>query len=348
MLQEGELPIAERSKFLDMALRNAERLNSTLSQLLDLSRLVSGRLVCRFHEVALSHLIARELERVESEAKNTSRVFNAESCLAVVSGLPVILGDAPRLELVLRALFDNALKFSPEGGALSLKIKSQVKGSSLPSGMTMKAGLGILIELSNPMEPGQSISTGEIDKIFSVFSQHERVLDRTHEGVGGSLAIAAEVIHQHGGSMLAKTVDGRFTVWVALPVLESEKALLKVLESRMYALKTEIGAISLMILEVGEKAMKQVGEALKVALFRASDTVYTLNEGQIAVVMDDCKKADAPKIVRRLLQNLGSESTKFLRTEKARVGLASGPDDTTDPERLLALARESLVSIAEF
>jgi hypothetical protein len=130
-------------------------------------------------------------------------------------------------------------------------------------------------------------------------------------------------------------------------VLESEQALVKVLEARMYALKTEVGALSLMLLEVEPRAMRQVHDALKTALFRATDTVYGIpDSGQVAVLMDDCKKSDAPKIVRRLLEKLGAESAKFLKP--ARVGLASSPEDGTDPERLLGHARGSFVPISEF
>jgi hypothetical protein len=134
---------------------------------------------------------------------------------------------------------------------------------------------------------------------------------------------------------------------MAIPLLENEQALEKVIESRMHALKHEVGALSVMILEVSPKSLKPVHEALRNALFRASDTVYSLpNAGQIAVLMDDCKKADAPKIVRRLLENLGAEAGKFLKP--ARVGVASCPDDATQPERLLSKARKSFVQLAEF
>ncbi|MBI3544018.1 MAG: hypothetical protein HY075_12170 [Deltaproteobacteria bacterium] len=310
-----------------MAYRNAERLNSTLNQLLDLSKLVSGRLVCRFHEVALSQLVQVSFDRFKTEAAKRKDKVTVSGKIAE---LPVILGDAPRLEKVVRSLFENAQRFSPAGSKLALKIVSKDETVSL--------------ELSNPVD--ESVGATSMKAIFGIFGQQEGILDRTHEGVGGSLAIAREVVRQHGGALEARLEDGAFTIRLTLPVLRSEAALGKVLESRMFALRTEVGAISLMILETRAPSLKTVHEAVKNALFRASDSVYDLPKtSQVAVVMDDCKKADAPKLVRRLLDSLGKDSTKALAG--ARVGVASFPDDGTEPEGLLKHARSTLVPLKE-
>ncbi|MEW6057648.1 MAG: HAMP domain-containing sensor histidine kinase [Bdellovibrionota bacterium] len=357
MVREEELPKPEKQKFLEMAYRNAERLNATLSQLLDLSKMVSGRLVCRFHEVSLKNLMMTQLEHWGADAETMG--FTLECDAKGIADLPVLLGDAPRLEQVLRALFENTFKFSPAQSKIIVKAKVGVKLGALPEGMMIEGAkpeaVFAVVEFSNPVKaelagsqttpPGGAGQSGS--DVFKIFSQQEAVLDRVHEGVGGSLAIASEVLQQHGGALHAQRKEGIFTVWMALPILDSEDALRKVLESRMYALKTEIGALSLMMLEVEAKGMKQIADALKSALFRATDTVYCLPDiGQIAVVMDDCKKQDAPKIVRRLLTNIGAESGKFL--QGAKVGLASSPEDATDPEKLLGEARSNLVALDKF
>ena len=349
MLKDEDLAMSalERGKFLDMAYRNAERLNSTLSQLLDLSRLVSGRLVCRFHETSLKQLVLAKTEHFRADAVKSGHKLRISGDLDL---LPVILGDAPRLEKVVSSIFENALRFSPPGAQISLTVKTEVKSSGLPAGIS--AGkLGhhefVVLELVNPIMVGTSLEPGPRDAVFKIFGQQEAILDRVHEGVGGSLAIGAEVLKQHGGALYAEVDEDKFRVWVVLPVLKSEEQLMKVLESRLYALRTEVGAISLMILEVEPRSVKPVHEALKSALFRASDTVYSLSErNQVAVLMDDCKKPDSSKIVRRLLKNLGAESAKFLST--AKVGLASSPEDGTEPEKILDFARGAFLPLTEF
>lgn len=338
LLREEGLDLPERQELLEMAHRNAERLNATLSQLLDLSKLVSGRLVCRLHEVSLKNLVMAKIELFEIQAREAGFELHVSGR---ATDLPVILGDAPRLEQVIRAVFDNALKFSPPGSKITLKFKSGRKRI----GKRPEAA-SVWIEISNHIKEDAAVSA-RTDELLKVFSQQESVLDRAHEGVGGSLALGAEVLRQHGGILQLAVERGIFTASIVLPHLESEQALLKVLESRIYALKTEVGGVSLMLLEVGERSFKQVFEALKAALFRASDTVYGLaHSGQIAVVMDDCKKADAPKIVRRLLDTLGPESNKLLKP--AKVGLSNCPEDATDPEKLLDQARCSFIPISEF
>lgn len=330
VLRDEDVTSSERQKFLDMAYRNAERLNTTLNQLLDLSKLVSGRLVCRFHEVNLKHLLTSQVEALKADANLLGFTLTAPSLAKALDDLPVILGDAPRLEQVFKSIFENALKFSPSAAKISVRLKP--------------ARESVVLEIANPVKEGTRINQKEL---FKIFSQQEDILNRAHEGVGGSLAIAAEVVRQHGGIMKASIDEGRFEISVTLPVLESEDALLKVLESRMFALRTELGAISLVILEVGPKSVKTVLEALKAALFRASDSVYSLpKQNQVAVLMDDCKKSDAPKIIRRLLETVGTENAKILKA--GSVGFASCPEDATDPVKLLAEARSSSVKIAEF
>ena len=367
VLQEESLPAPDRAKFIEMALRNAEKLNSTLGQLLDLSKLVSGRLVCRFNEVSLKHLVSAELERLKASAAKTGHVVRVKGRAAQ---LPILLGDGPRLEKVFHSIFENALRFSPEGSTVAVHIQSGVGAAALPEAVagrdrprpaaservvgaraiTRDKRKFVVLEVSNTMlddalTGGAAAFNGDV---FRVFSQQEGILDRMHEGIGGSLAIAAEVLRQHEGRLAARVQGGKFTLWLALPVLENEQALVKVLESRMFALKTEVGAVSLMVLKTKAlRGLAPLNDALKTALFRASDTVYRLSDSaEIAVLMDDCKKPDAPKIVRRLLESLGPKAKGFL--EGAHVGLVSCPEDGTEPESLLEKARLEAVPAVEF
>lgn len=347
VLRDEDVSLPERQKFLDMACRNAERLNLALNQLLDLSKLVSGRLVCRFHEVSLKPLLAAQFEALTRDAELVGLKLSTTGVAKALAELPVILGDAPRLEQVVKSLLENAMKFSPSMATVSVRLKSSVAAASLPEGIRVDREGGtreyVLLEVMNSIKEGAKVNQ---KNLFKIFSQQEGVLIRTHEGVGGSLAIGAEVLRQHGGALHVQVEEGTFTIWMALPILKSEQALLKVLESRMYALRTELGAISLVLVEVSPKSLKPVLEALKAALFRASDTVYSLPDlNQIAVLMDDCKKADAPKIINRLLENVSVESGKFLKT--ARVGLSSFPEDATDPQKMLDHARGALVPASE-
>lgn len=348
VLRDEDVSISDRQKFLDMACRNAERLNLALNQLLDLSKLVSGRLVCRFHEVGLKPLLLAQVEGLTRDAELVGLKLSTTGLTKTLNELPVILGDAPRLEQVVKSLFENAMKFSPSMATVSVRLKSAVAAAALPPEIRVDREGGareyVLLEVSNSVKEGAKVNQ---KNLFKIFSQQEGVLIRTHEGVGGSLAIGAEVLRQHGGALHAQVEEGTFTIWMALPILKSEQALLKVLESRMYALRTELGAISLVLVEVSPKSLKPVLEALKAALFRASDTVYSLPDvSQIAVLMDDCKKADAPKIINRLLENVSVENGKFLKT--AHVGLSSFPEDATDPQKLLDHARAALVPMSEF
>jgi signal transduction histidine kinase len=184
LLQEGEITKQERQKFFEMAQRNAEKLNHTLNELLDLSKLVSGQLVCRFQELPLKNLLLAQLEKWAATAEEQGHTLVASE----VPDLPGLLGDGPRLAQVFNSLFENALKFSPVQSEIYFKVRAAQKAKQE----------GVEIEFKNFVMPTQAKSI-DLD-ILKIFSQRETVLDRVHEGVGGSLAIASEVLRQHGGS----------------------------------------------------------------------------------------------------------------------------------------------------
>lgn len=336
LMQEGELSKPEKQKFLEMAMRNAEKLNHTLNELLDLSKLVSGQLVCRFQELPLKNLLLVQLEKWVPQAESQGHPLDTIE----IPDLPVLLGDGPRLAQVFNALFENALKFSPAHSPIHFNVRQTEKNKQR----------SVQIEFSNTVAASQA-RTIDLD-ILKVFSQRETVLDRVHEGVGGSLAIAAEVLRQHGGSIIVdvdlEAATPKFSALLTLPVLENEQALLKILESRIYALKNEVGALSLVLFKVPARSLKAILEVLKSTLFRASDSVYALTDkNEIAVIMNDCKKEDAPKIVQRWIERMGSEGSKFFSSKEVKVGYSSCPEDSTEPEKLLQLARKKVSFTSE-
>jgi hypothetical protein len=291
--------------------------------------------------VSLKNLVSRLLERLVSDGEAGNFKVQIESHVA---DLPAILADAARLEQVIWAVFSNAMKFSPPQGKISVKVRQGVAASSLPDEMKKNPpaqGEYVLIEVANYVAPSVR---SEHQDVFKVFAVPDRLLAREQEGLGGSLAIANEVMRQHGGMIaVTKTPEddrGKFVVHIALPILDSQAAFMKVLESRLFALKNEVGALSVIIFEIAPNDLKRVHEVLKSALFRATDTVYMLpDHHQVAVLLDDCKKEDAPKIVRRLIKTVNAELAHLL--DDAKVGFASCPEDASDPETLVATARNA-------
>jgi hypothetical protein len=107
------------------------------------------------------------------------------------------------------------------------------------------------------------------------------------------------------------------------------------LSSRAYQVSTELGSVALVLIDVpATKDAIFFCAQIKENLFRSSDAVYPLPaRNQAALVLDDCKPEDAPRLVERLKSSLGQD---------LHFGMAHCPSDAQDPDRLLDLASERL------
>lgn len=343
LLQEDGISKEDQKKFLEIAARNAERLNLALNQVLDLSKMVSGQLICRFHEAPLENIARAAVDRLRQTCADRGIPFVARQDAQV---LPSIVADSARLVQVFESICENAVKFCALDGKIQFHASVQDSFDSVPSelkssSLNRHASAYVVVQLSNSVRPG---TVAPEHDVFQVFAQQENVLDRLHEGVGGSLALAAEILRQHSGRLFASVADDVFSVWMVLPVLKNQHALNKILEARMTALKNEVGALSIVVLQSSAKSLTPLQKGLNAALFRASDSIYILPDtNELVVLMDDCKKEDAPKLLNRLLEGLGEKAKALLKD--SRVGFATSPKDGTLPGDLLRCAREAAVPL---
>ncbi len=172
----------------------AGRLNRLVNELLDLARLSSGRLSMRHERVNLALIADNVAERLAIKA--------AEGGVRLVRDIqdaPDIAGDGDRLAQVLTNLLDNALKFTPSGGAVGV--------------MVGPAAGGVQVTIS---DTGQGIPPEDLPRIFERFYQADKARG-PRRGTGLGLAIAAEIVQAHGGRIRADSGgEGRgatFTLW---------------------------------------------------------------------------------------------------------------------------------------
>ncbi|MFT3764825.1 MAG: ATP-binding protein [Minicystis sp.] len=186
---------------LDVVERNARLLAQLISDLLDVSRIVSGKVRLEPAPMALSSAVETALDglRAAAEAKG----------LTLAASLPredaPVLGDAGRLVQVVSNLVSNAVKFTPRGGHVRVSL-------------TRAAGCAEL----EVADDGQGIPSEFLPHIFDRFRQADASTARRHGGLGLGLSIVKHLVELHGGAVRAES-DGlgrgaRFTV--ALPLLD--------------------------------------------------------------------------------------------------------------------------------
>ncbi|MCC5663156.1 response regulator [Nostoc sp. CHAB 5784] len=178
-----------------IALRNSRRLLRLVNQLLDLQRLNAGRMQPSFHPCDLVEFVSQIVEsfRPYCEKKRLHLVTQLDDCS------PVYL-DMEKFDKVVYNLLSNAMKFTPEGGTISVRLKSERDRCIL---QVQDSGIGIVKE--------------QIPHLFERFRQAEGSANRSYEGSGLGLALVKELVELHGGQVTVESVYGQgttFSLWL--------------------------------------------------------------------------------------------------------------------------------------
>ena len=185
---------------LAMVRRNVELETRLIDDLLDLSRVISGKLHLRAEQVSVESLVKNVLEMVKSDVNQKSL---SVSCQWVAKA-DCVNGDPVRLQQVIWNLIKNAIKFGAERGKIDIHLSN-------PSEHLLQIQI---------RDNGIGIQPSTLPNIFNAFEQgDETACDKT-DGLGLGLTIAKAVVEMHGGSIRAESagVGTGATISVLLPV----------------------------------------------------------------------------------------------------------------------------------
>jgi len=186
-LQEGALddPPAARH-FIDQIQVEVDALTQMVNELLELSKIESGRFTLDLAPVAACDLLASASRRMQLQAERAGLNLRVEC----EDDLPNVRIDSQRLEQVLVNLIHNAVKFTRAGGEVALMAEA-VDGS-----------VRFAVR-----DSGVGISEEEVPRIFERFYRVDK--SRTGSGTGLGLSIAKHIVEAHGGKIWVESVDGR-------------------------------------------------------------------------------------------------------------------------------------------
>jgi len=182
MLSVGSLgEIAEEQKeSLEIVLRNINRLDCVIQDILDLSQLKLGTMGFVSEETNVQKLIDESTEAMQLSAVLKNIKIHRE----LEENLPSLNIDSERIKQVIINLINNAIKFSPDGSIINIKAKKNVDD--------------ILFEVQ---DFGRGISKDKQAKIFETFYQVDSCMKRSFGGAGLGLAISKNIIHAHKGKI---------------------------------------------------------------------------------------------------------------------------------------------------
>jgi PAS domain S-box-containing protein len=184
ILLEGKIPESAQMRALQAIQRQSRSQRQLIDDLLDVSRIVSGKLRLDFGDVEPAKIVngAIDVVRPTAEAKNIDLVVYMDTREGTISG------DPERLQQVIWNLLSNAIKFTPEGGRV--EIRSRWLDSSIE----------ILVR-----DTGQGISPEFLPYVFERFRQADVSTTRAHAGLGLGLAIVRHLVEIHGGAVRAES-----------------------------------------------------------------------------------------------------------------------------------------------
>ncbi len=205
MLRGGGLDDAKRTRALEVIERNASAQQKLIEDILDVSRITSGKLQIHSSPVSLAAAVqsACEAVRLAADAKSIEIAVDA------ADGMPPVMGDPGRLEQIVWNLLSNAVKFTPRGGTVFVDVGVDGAWASI-----------------RVRDSGQGIPQDFLPYIFDRFRQGDTGTNRSHGGLGLGLSIVRHLAEIHGGSVAAKS-DGPgkgATFTVRLPLEHVGKA----------------------------------------------------------------------------------------------------------------------------
>ncbi|PYS73987.1 MAG: hybrid sensor histidine kinase/response regulator [Acidobacteria bacterium] len=199
MLRQGALDKTATTNALESIERNARAQAQLVSDLLDVSRVITGKLRINARPVDIMDSLESALESVHPAAEAKQIILDVQT----EPYATVVTGDADRLQQVLWNLLSNAVKFTPRQGRVSVKI---TRIDSYLEVAVSDSGIGIPQEF--------------LPFIFDRFSQADTTSTRKHAGLGLGLAIARHIIELHGGTITAESAgEGKGSTFrITLPV----------------------------------------------------------------------------------------------------------------------------------
>lgn len=205
LLRTGRLDTTKTQQALETIERNAKLQAQLIEDLLDVSRILQGKMTLNVAPVNLAAMIeaARETVRLAAEAKH----IQIQTTFNPISG--TVSGDSNRLQQVVWNLLSNAVKFTPTGGRIDVQLE--------------QVGMYAQIQVK---DTGKGIKREFLPHVFDYFRQEDGTITRQFGGLGLGLAIVRHFTELHGGTVqadsLGQNLGATFTIRLPLNIVEPE------------------------------------------------------------------------------------------------------------------------------
>ena len=220
IMREGRLgPVnQEQTEYLQSAIESCEEVVTMIDNLLDMQRFNTGRMKTKISMIDPNKLLATSVRRFSpaAERENITLTFDTQS------EMPVIEADSSIMGRVIENLVANAIKFTPDGGSITLSCRC-VEGGELRETL-VRASVAMSGDFSDTCcfvrisvcDTGSGISPDELTYIFERYAQADNPSRRGRGGAGLGLAFCKKAVEEFGGYIWAESTDDSGSTFIIL------------------------------------------------------------------------------------------------------------------------------------
>jgi two-component system CheB/CheR fusion protein len=278
LLRHGDLDASKALRASEAIERSAKAQSQLIEDLLDVSRIVSGKLSLDLRKLSLLEVVPPALESVALQAER--KKIRIEVQLDQQTG--PVRGDSLRLQQVVSNLLTNALKFTPEHGEVKLVLGNE--------------GENALLRVS---DTGTGIDADFLPFVFDRFTQQENSSVRRFGGLGLGLSIVRHIVDLHGGTVRAESPGkGRgATFSITIPLLreaqEQAPGKLSLVETKPAAELSRLRGLRILVVDDDVGTLEAVSEMLRlngasvIAAASAAEALKAAQESRPEVIVSD-------------------------------------------------------------
>ena len=325
----------DQREYIDIIKGNIDRLARLINNLLDISKIESGRIKPKKALADIGNLAKEAISELKPEADKKHIELKA----LFQTSLPNIYFDPDRIKEVFVNLITNAIKFTPNNGKVTVEIKD--KNNKIECSVA---------------DTGVGIAEENLGKIFGRFQQFGRTPGPGAKGTGLGLAITKELVEMHNGKIWVESEPGKGSKFTfTLPKHTAVSIVKEAIDSGIKWAKKENAKMSLVVVSLTEinklrqklssetvdSILQDMEEVLKNSLRREEGDEAIKGIGEIIVVLANCAKENSLRVEGRLEHILEEYLVrkKLSRKVNLQLSCATYPDDAQNPEKLLEKAK---------
>ena len=308
-------------KALQIVESSGNHLLELINDILDLAKIESGQIELDCAPASLPPIVQSSLEFVKPQASKKQ----IQIAIKLAPNLPDLLVDKRRMRQVLINLLNNAVKFTPTGGSVTLEVTQlpSILNKTIDTADTAQDYLQIAVS-----DTGIGIAPENIQKLFQPFTQIDSALNRQFEGTGLGLALVKRIVELHGGSVgLSSKLDVGSCFTIMIPCLPLSNSQTEIVTENLPVKNAELELsitdkdikqdFLILIADDDDVNSKTISSYLKAKGYQ----ILLANDGQEAIALTKAHKPDLILMDIQMPVMDGLEATRQIRLDPNLVDI---------------------------